>query len=281
MDIKELQRVYAAHPNVKGWAELMKKKEVKTVFWSGLHASAVSLFASVLVAQENRSFVFILDDMEAAGYFYHDLMQVGSGKVLFFPSSYRRAVKYGQKDAANEVLRTEVLSCLQKGERITVVTYPEALAEQVVSLQEMDRKTLMLEVGQQIETDVVLRTLTDFGFERVDYVYEPGQFALRGSILDIFSFASEFPYRVDFFGEEIDSIRTFEVESQLSKERLEQIAVVPELHATDTDAVNFLHFLPEDTILAFHDLLWVKDRIQAVHDEAMARRRCSACGGAA
>ena len=270
MDIKELQRVYAAHPNVKGWAELMKKKEVKTVFWSGLHASAVSLFASVLVAQENRSFVFILDDMEAAGYFYHDLMQVGSGKVLFFPSSYRRAVKYGQKDAANEVLRTEVLSCLQKGERITVVTYPEALAEQVVSLQEMDRKTLMLEVGQQIETDVVLRTLTDFGFERVDYVYEPGQFALRGSILDIFSFASEFPYRVDFFGEEIDSIRTFEVESQLSKERLERIAVVPELHATDTDAVDFLHFLPEDTILAFHDLLWVKDRIQAVHDEAMA-----------
>lgn len=110
--------------------------------------------------------IFILDDMDAAGYFYHDLMQVGSGKVLFFPSSYRRAVKYGQKDAANEVLRTEVLSCLQKGERITVVTYPEALAEQVVSLQEMDRKTLMLEVGQQIETDVVLRTLTDFGFER-------------------------------------------------------------------------------------------------------------------
>ena len=98
-----------------------------------------------------------------------------------------------------------------------MVTYPEALAEQVVSLQEMDRKTLMLAVGQQVETEEVLRTLTDFGFERVDYVYEPGQFALRGSILDIFSFASEFPYRVDFFGEEIDSIRTFELESLLSK----------------------------------------------------------------
>lgn len=269
MEIKELQRIYAAHPNRKGWAELMKKKEVKTVFWSGLHASAASLFASVII-QEKRTFVFVLDDLETAGYFYHDLMQIGGAKVLFFPSSYRRAVKYGQKDAANEVLRTEVLSCLQKGEAVTVVTYPEALAEKVVSLQEMETKTLMLSVDQQIETEEVTGKLTEFGFQRVDYVYEPGQFAVRGSIVDIFSFASEYPYRVDFFGDVIDSIRSFEVDSQLSKERLEQIAVVPELHASGADVADFLHFLPADAVLGFRDLLWVKERIQTVHDEVMA-----------
>ena len=128
-------------------------------------------------------------------------------------------IKYGQKDAANEILRTEVLSKLEQNEPVSIVTYPEALAEKVVSRQTLNQQTLTLATGKQYETEAITKKLTDYGFEHVDYVYEPGQFAMRGSILDVYSFASEYPYRIDFFGDEIDSIRTFEVETQLSKER--------------------------------------------------------------
>ena len=152
--------------------------------------------------------MFILNDLEEAGYFYHDLIQIlGNDKVLFFPSSFRRAIKFGQKDAANEILRTEVLSRLQKGEEdLTIVTYPDALAEKVVSQKELNEKTLKLHVGEQVDSTFIVEILRSYGFEFVDYVYEPGQFAVRGSIIDIFSYSSEFPFRIDFFGSEAVSI---------------------------------------------------------------------------
>lgn len=134
-------------------------------------------------------FVFILGDLEEAGYFYHDLTQIlGTGRVLFFPSSFRRAIKYGQRDAANEILRTEVLSRLQKKEEdFCVVTYPDALAEKVVSRKELDEKTLKLNAGERVDMDFVTEVLRSYGFEYADYVYEPGQYAVRGSIIDVFS----------------------------------------------------------------------------------------------
>lgn len=138
--------------------------------------------------------------MEEAGYFYHDLTQIlGTEQVLFFPSSFRRAIKYGQKDAANEILRTEVLSRLQKGEEgLCVVTYPDALAEKVVSRKELGENTLKLYAGERVDMDFVTDVLRSYGFEYVDYVYEPGQYAVRGSIIDVFSFSSEYPFRIDF-----------------------------------------------------------------------------------
>ena len=179
MDIKELQHIYAGHVNTKALAAKLEDSSAKTVFLSGLHASAAPLFFSSYLKDSGRTTVFVLNDLEEAGYFYHDLTQInGEGEVLFFPSSYRRAIKYGQKDAGNEILRTEVLSRLQKGDAVTVVTYPDALAEKVVSRRELSTRTLKLEVGQQIEVDSIMETLAGFGFERVDYVYEPGQFAL-------------------------------------------------------------------------------------------------------
>ena len=161
----------------------------------------------------------------------HDLTQIlGEEKVLFFPSSFRRAIKYGQKDAANEILRTEVLSRLQKGEEgLCIVTYPDALAEKVVSRKELGEKTLKLHQGEQVDTNFITEVLRSYGFEYVDYVYEPGQYAVRGSIIDVFSFSSEFPYRIDFFGDEVDSIRTFEVDTQLSKNKKESVVIVPDL----------------------------------------------------
>ena len=280
MEIAELQRIYAKHPNFEGLARLVADKEIRTVFLEGVHASCTSLFASAFLKKINRVQVFILNDLEEAGYFYHDMVQVnGDGQILFFPSSYRRAIKYGQKDAANEILRTEVLSRLEKKEPVAVVTYPDALAEKVVSQKILSDRTLKLNVGQHIDTDTITRKLVDFGFEHVDYVYEPGQFAMRGSILDVYSFASEYPYRIDFFGDEIDSIRSFEVESQLSKEKKEDVSIVPELTQSCEGDIGFLDFIPEDSILWVKDLQWVREKIQAAHDEVFSPQALQAYEG--
>ena len=277
MTISELQNLYGEHPNMKGLASVLGNDSIKTIYLGGGHGSCLSLFFSAYIRKHPSVYVFILNDNEEAGYFYHDMVQAnGDDDILFFPSSYRRAIKYGQKDAANEILRTEVLSRLEKKEGVTVVTYPEALAEKVVSKKLLNDKTVSLKVGQNIETETISAQLVGLGFEHVDYVYEPGQFATRGSILDVFSFASEYPYRVDFFGDEIDSIRTFEVETQLSKDKKTSVNIVPELAGVTADTVTFLDFLPSDTVLCVKDLLWVREKIQSVHDDAVAPQAIAA-----
>lgn len=280
MGITELQSRYTRHPALEGLANTLKNNDIRTVFLEGTHASCASLFASCFIKSVPGVYLFVLNDQEEAGYFYHDMVQVnGDEQILFFPSSYRRAIKYGQKDAANEILRTEVLSRLEKNEPVTVVTYPDALAEKVVSPKILSDRTLKLTVGQHIDTDEITKTLSDYGFEHVDYVYEPGQFATRGSIIDVYSFASEYPYRVDFFGDEIDSIRTFEVESQLSREKKDSVSIVPELAQAMDGDISFLSFIPCDTVLWVKDLLWVRERIQTIHDEALSPQALTAYEG--
>ena len=228
--------------------------------------------------------LFVLQDAEEAGYFYHDLTQMmGTDNVLFFPSSYRRAVKYAQRDAASEILRTEVLSRINVSatdkshstlhtphSSTYIVTYPEALAELVVSKQELDDRTLRLEKNQTIDVADICKTLLEFGFREVDYVYEPGQFAQRGSILDVYSFSCEYPYRIDFFGDDIDSIRTFEVEDQLSKEQREQVEIVPEMAMGVVEKVPFLSFVPKDVLLVTKDFLYVRDAIDRTYQEGFS-----------
>ena len=281
MGITELQSRYTRHPALEGLANtFLKNNDIRTVFLEGTHASCASLFASCFIKSVPGVYLFVLNDQEEAGYFYHDMVQVnGDEQILFFPSSYRRAIKYGQKDAANEILRTEVLSRLEKNEPVTVVTYPDALAEKVVSPKILSDRTLKLTVGQHIDTDEITKTLSDYGFEHVDYVYEPGQFATRGSIIDVYSFASEYPYRVDFFGDEIDSIRTFEVESQLSREKKDSVSIVPELAQAMDGDISFLSFIPRETVLWVKDLLWVRERIQIIHDEALSPQALTAYEG--
>ena len=274
MDISELQRIYAGHPNVRALAAQLENSSVRSIFLGGLHASASSLFLSSVIDTSPRTFVFILGDVEEAGYFYHDLIQInGEKNVLFFPSSYRRAIRYGQKDAANEILRTEALNRLQKQEPVCIVTYPDAIAEKVVSQKVLAEKTITLSIGQCIGTDVLMDMLAEWGFEQVDYVYEPGQYSLRGSIVDVYSYASEYPYRIDFFGDEIDSIRSFEVESQLSKERKDSISIVPELASMQSgEYVSFFRFLKDDAVIGMKDFLWIRERIDAVHEETVSKQ---------
>ena len=280
MEIAGLQQIYAKHPNVGALVKLLQNQDIRTVFMEGTHASCASFFASAFIKQYSRVNLFILNDLEEAGYFYHDMVQAdGDEDILFFPSSFRRAIKYGQRDAANEILRTEVLARLKQEKPVTVVTYPDALAEKVVSQKSLDERMLCLRIGQHIDTEVITGELVKYGFHRVDYVYEPGQFAMRGSILDVYSFASEYPYRIDFFGDEIDSIRTFEVDSQLSKEKKDAVSIVPELSEASDGDVCLLEFVPETCVLWVKDLMWVRERIQAVHDEVFSPQAVQAYEG--
>ncbi len=272
MTLNELHHQYASHPNVAALSNVLDNKDIQYIYCDGLAASSVSLFFSSFISCNKSPYLFVLDDIEEAGYFYHDLVQIlGSDKILFFPSSYKRAIKFRQKDAANEILRTEVLSRLQKGEEgLFIVTYPDALVEKVISQNELSDKMLKLRVGEQVDSVFISDVLRSYGFEYVDYVYEPGQFAVRGSIIDIFSYSSEYPYRLDFFGNEVDSIRTFDVESQLSREKKTEILIVPDLGKTATGSVPFCQFLSKNTVLVMHDIMWLRQRVQSIYEEALS-----------
>lgn len=273
MDIKEISSLYAMQPQVVALAKVLRDKSVKTVSLQGLVGSSAPMMFASAAHKAETTCLFILDDAEEAGYFYHDLTQImGNEDVLFFPSSYRRQVKYGQRDSANEILRTEVLSRLAAGgaSSLFIVTHPEAVGELVVSRNRLDERTLSLRVGETYDVMRLTKTLREFGFMEVDYVYEPGQFAFRGSILDVFSYSCEYPFRIDFFGDDIDSIRSFEVQSQLSRDKKESIEIVPELDVIAEEKVPLLRFLPESTVLVMKDLSYVRDVIDNTYNEGFS-----------
>ena len=306
MKIDELQRLYGTLPQCGALVDALENKSLGIVFLQGLVASAAPLLFAGVADRMRRPVLFILQDADEAGYFYHDLTQImGNEHVHFYPSAYRRAVKYGQRDAANEILRTEVLAELartapsenreQRADNgktpashptdtshsplpaprspfLYIVTSPEALSELVVSKQRLDDRRLSLAVGQQIDIVDVETQLRELGFQETDYVYEPGQFAVRGSIIDVFSFSCEYPFRIDFFGDEIDTIRTFEVQDQLSKDKKTSAEIVPDLATMGSEKVSFMHFLPPDTIVAMKDLLYIRDTIDQIYNNGFSRQ---------
>ncbi|MBP3473119.1 MAG: transcription-repair coupling factor [Paraprevotella sp.] len=278
MEIQELLSLYAAHPQVKALVRLLQDDENGLVHAAGLCASAAPLtFASLTVAAPtvlSRPYVFVLDDAEEAGYFYHDLTQLlGEEQVFYFPSSYRRSVRYAQRDAANEILRTEVLSRLSTGTLpLFMVTSPEALAEKVVSRETLGSQTLHLSEGERVDNSFVEETLFSYGFRRVDYVYEPGQFAVRGSIVDVFSYSSEYPFRIDFFGDEVDSIRTFDVQTQLSQSRCKEVSIVPELNREEETAIPLFRFLPANTLLVVKDWLYTCEAVDKIWRDGFSQQ---------
>ena len=271
MTLQDIAKLYGRSPQANALVDLLKKKSVHSLFLQGLVCSSASMFFGSMKARLKRSVLFVLDDADEAGYFYHDLTQMlGQESVFFFPSSYRRAVKYGQRDAANEILRTEVLARLSAGNPIFIVSYPDALAELVVSKQHLDEKILKLSVGQQIPQVDVVHQLRDFKLQEVDYVYEPGQFAVRGSIIDVYSYSCEFPFRIDFFGDEIDTIRTFSIEDQLSRDKRESIEVVPELATGQTVKQCFLQFLNPSALVVMKDYTYLHDCIEKIYNDGFS-----------
>ena len=288
MEIQKLQSIFAKHPGVKALAAALQKDSLKSIQLDGIQGSCTPLVFAALAVKAPKllaqPYIFILDDEEEAGYFYNDLTQMlGQQQVLFFPSSYKRAIKFGQHNAGQEILRTEVLSRLntpQSGEQRGggyIVTYPQALCELVMTKQKLNEQTLTLAVGERVDIMFVQETLLNFGFHKTDYVYEPGQFAVRGSIIDVYSYSCELPYRIDFFGDEVDSIRTFEVHTQLSRDRQQSITLIGELdrptngQSDNSSRVSFLKFLPEEAILVVKDLLFLCESVEQTYNEGFSQ----------
>ncbi len=307
MEIKDLvlqkPRFNALIKKLRG----MDTSEPSVVQLKGLTGSAAATFLAPLKGATKGLFLFVLNDEEQAGYFYHDLCQIGGEEgVHFFPSGYKRSIKYGQVDSANAILRTEVLAEVRSGkferfERVTpqtsqtssahhnhqnlqttqpshpssllIVTYPEALAEKVAQSEEVQEAILTLHSGEKVDAKFVTEVLREQGFQRVDYVYEPGQFAVRGSILDVFSYSSEYPFRIDFFGNEIDSLRVFEVDTQLSKEKVQELTIAPNFSQKEAQGISLLEFLDQtNTTLVAQDSEWVLERVAQICNQELSEQ---------
>lgn len=281
MELNELIPLYAGHPVVKALSQVIRRRQPSSVYVEGLQASGVALALAALtrLLPKGRPFLILMDDEERAGYCYHDLKQIlGEEQVLLYPSSYRRAIKYAQRDAADEILRTDVLGRLarwqadKETESLLLISYPAALTERVASREEVHDHTLVIKCGDEYDLTELSATMEALGFRRCDYVYEPGEFAIRGSLLDVFSYSSEYPYRIDFFGDEVDSIRTFEVQTQLSHEQKDEIHIVPDVEEQGQSLVPFTDYLPADTVVASPDIVLVTDTIDHIYKEGFSRQ---------
>ena len=271
MEIKRLSDLFNNSARVSALKKMLQSKRMRVIGIDGLAGSSAAMLFSRLPRQE-QPYLIIANDMDEAGYIYNDLCQLSTdGEVLIFPSGYKRDIKYGQVDAPSEILRTEVLNQWHTSKSLRwVVTFPEALAERVTSRQRVEQTTVSLAVGQTVDLGQTVRRLREVGFHEVDYVYEPGQFSVRGSILDVYSFSNELPYRVDFFGDEIDSIRTFNVETQLSQEQVESVGILYKQDGDQADGTSLLDYVGPSTVLVCRDVEWLKARIKAIGDEGMS-----------
>lgn len=224
--------------------------------------------------RENKPVLLVADSMDDAGYLYNDLVKIlGDKGVMIFPSGYRRDIRYGQVDPPQQILRTETLSHWTSDHELRfVVSYPEAMAEKVASRRELSDKTVTLRVGQEIDLQKTRKWLLDNGFLPVDYVYEPGHFAIRGSIIDIFGYSGELPYRIDLFGDEIESIRRFNIETQLSEEKVGSVAITADISigGEDGGGESLLDFIPEGTMIAAADLQRLSARVEAIANDSFS-----------
>lgn len=273
MILSDFQQLYAHHPQVKALVNWASSLEPNLKI-SGLSGSSSALVVASLFKERPNTHVLVMDDADEAAYLYNDLKQLLSvDEVFFFPSSFKKAIKLSQLDAANDILRTEVLNKLANSNApCVVVTYPESLMQKVVSANSMQTRMLRMNVGEKLGIDFVVEMLLEYGFERVDFVYEPGQFSVRGSIVDVFSYANELPYRCDFFGDEVESIRIFDIETQLSQEKKTGIVIIPDLQRdTVSPHVSFFEFIPGATWFSFANTSFVRERINMLYNEALVK----------
>ena len=266
MTLREAALLFAGDDAITRVKSLIRSSRGKTVRLSGLAGSSAAVLLYRL-GKGSAPALVVARDMDTAGYIYHDLAHVaGEATVAFFPSGYKRDIRYGQADPPQQILRTETLDAIVNSKTLQwVVTYPEALAEKVPPRLDLGENTLLLRSGSRHRLSDVIRRLQELGFKEVDYVYEAGQFANRGSILDIYSFSNELPYRVDFFDDEIDSIRVFDVETQLSRERLEEVSVLGNDASGKADGgVSLLDFIDNSSVIWADAPSFVLSRIEEV-----------------
>lgn len=271
MEIRELCDIFNNKARIAAVKKLLTAKRNRVVSVDGLAGSSAAMLFARLPRLE-APYLIIANDLDEAGYIYNDICQInGEDSTLIFPSGYKRDIKYGQIDAPSEILRTEVLNQWYGNPKLQcVVTYPEALAEKVAAKEVIDHTTITLTVGSEVDLIATGAQLREFGFQMVDYVYEPGQFSIRGSILDVFSYSNELPYRIDFFGDEIDSIRTFNVETQLSDQRLNSISILNNNADAANSGTSLLGFIQKEAWLICRSADWLTSRVKAVTEESLS-----------
>ncbi len=252
MSIQSLLQFYDASPKIKQIGDSLKVQGLKIQF-DGLIGSSLSFVLQSLFKNSEHPFLILLNDKEEAAYYLNDLEKmIGDEDVLFYPGSYRRPYQIEDTDNANVLLRAEVLNRINSRKKPSViVTYPEALFEKVVTKKELDKNTLKINEGDQMSIEFINEVLFEYEFKRVDFITEPGEFSVRGGIIDVFSFSNDHPYRIEFFGNEVDSIRSFDVETQLSIEKQKKIAIIPNIENKffQENRESFLDYIPKNTVV--------------------------------
>ncbi len=257
----KLLSLYQEHNLIERLSQELGNDAVIRLRLKGLAGSSPSIVTAAVNQKVNRPILLVLNDKEDAAFAFTDLSNLlPSENLYFFPSSYKRSVQFEQTLPDALIQRTDTQKVLpllkeKRHERTIIVTYPEALAEKVVSLDYFGKNSITLSVSESISQEFLTEFLLDIGFQRVEFVYEPGQFSVRGSIVDVFSFSSALPYRIDFFGDDVESIRSFDIDDQLSKETYQSVSIIPDLQTQDKvssrDIITDL--LPENT------LVWIRD----------------------
>src|SRR5690606_14559571 len=232
VSIQDILDKYAQSDNIKLLVKSIQAKNPK-IQLKGLIGSSEAMTAAAAYTLQARPFVFILPTHEDAVYFLRDLEGILDTYILFFPASLRKAYEFTQTDATHVLQRDEALSAPNHTSELPkmLVTYPEAIAEKVINRGDLEKNTLHITQQTKLSIDFINEFLYEYDFERVDFVYQPGQFAIRGGIVDIFSFSNDLPYRIEFFGDDIESIRTFDVETQLSVNKIHTVTIVPNVQA--------------------------------------------------
>lgn len=268
MELNQLSKEFYTRVRREAVKKALSGKGVARFY--GLAGSSAAMLLSSM--QTSGPILVVGDSADDAGYLYHDLVRlIGEDKVVIFPSGYKRDIRYGQVDAPSQILRTESLGRISAGGGLhAVVTYPEALAEKVATADDVEVGTMRLNKGGIMDIRDIEKWLRDNGFKEVDYVYEPGTYAIRGSILDIFGYSYELPYRIDFFGDEIDSIRSFNIETQLSEQKFDTIAVSANVARAAGSGISLLRFLSPDTMIAARDRDYTLARIRSIAEETMS-----------
>ncbi len=259
---------FSQHPVLLEWLT----QSPSIALFSGLSGSQPALLMAALRQHHGCSQLLLLPDHERAAYLHNDIERLCPGKeVLFFPRSWRKAYQTEDTDNANVLLRAEVLNRLSHTQKdMIVVTYPEALAEKVVNQRSLKKNTLEVKTGERLGLDFLLEMLVEYGFDRVDFVYEPGQFAIRGGIVDVFSFSNDYPFRIELFGDEIESIRTFDPETQLSVSKIAFFSLIPNLNTQfKLEQHEALYsFMAEDAVIWLEDFSHMKEKVDKIWEQA-------------
>lgn len=269
---KDLDSLYLEHTNYEPVRNSLLNDKTGNIALEGLSGSSRSLFLSSIFKSFPTTHFVILPEKEDAAYFHNDLTSIlGDEYVFFFPSTYKRSIQYGRTEASNIVLRAGIMNMLSQGKRkCIIVSYPEAVMEKVISKKVLKKNTLKISEGDKLSMDFLEEFLAEYNFSRVDFVYEPGQYAVRGSIIDVFSYAEEKPFRIDFFGDDIESLRSFNADDQLSDSRLKEISLVPNIQDINLVKTHekITEFITPSTIIWLDNLSFIKDKISTIYNSS-------------